>query len=382
MRKLAVLGSTGSIGTQTLEIAEHLGIEIVSLAARGNIELLEKQIRKFKPSVAAVYDEAAATQLAFNIKDTDTRVVSGMEGLCRAATVPSADMTLTAVAGMIGLVPTIEAIKAGKTIALANKETLVAGGEIVMREAKAHGVDILPVDSEHNALFQCLLATKDREKEVTRLILTASGGPFFGKDAQFLKEVKKEHALRHPNWDMGAKVTIDSATMMNKGLEVIEAMWLFGLPLDRIDVVVHRQSIVHSMVEFEDGAIVAELACPDMRLPIQYAITYPVREKGMVNRLSLTDMPSLTFEKPDHENFPCLSYCIEAARIGGTMPAAVCAAGEEAVRLFLNDKIGFCDINYIVKKTLETHIPVMTPTLEDILAADKAAREAVYTFTR
>ncbi len=382
MKKLSILGSTGSIGTQALQVARTLDIPVVAIAAKSNIALLEEQIREFKPSVAAVYDEAAATQLAFNVKDLPVLVLSGMDGLCKAAALNEAEMTLIAVSGMIGLKPTLGAIEAGKTIALANKETLVAGGELVMKAAYKHGVDILPVDSEHNALFQCLLATKDRKSEVTRLILTASGGPFFGKDAEFLKTVKKEDALKHPNWDMGAKVTIDSATMMNKGLEVIEAAWLFDMPIDKIDVLVHRQSIVHSMVEFEDGAIMAELASPDMRLPIQYALTYPKREKGQIARLSLENVASLTFEKPDNENFPCLEYCKRAAKIGGTMPAAVCAAAEEAVRLFVDDKIGFYDINYIVQNTLETHVPRQINCLDDILEADKAARAHVYEIMR
>ncbi len=382
MKRLSILGSTGSIGTQALDVCRAHNIPVVALAAKSNIALLEKQIREFKPSVAAVYDEKAAAQLAFNVKDLSVKVLSGIDGLCEAASVKDAEMTLVAVSGMIGLKPTLEAVNAGKTIALANKETLVAGGELVMRSARENGVDILPVDSEHNALFQCLLATKNRKSEVTRLILTASGGPFYGRDKAFLEKVKKEDALKHPNWDMGAKVTIDSATMMNKGLEVIEAMWLFDLPLDKIDVVVHRQSIVHSMVEFCDGAVLAELATPDMRLPIQYALTYPERKRGQISRLNLCDMGTLSFQKTDDECFPCLEYCRKAAQIGDTMPAAVCAAGEEAVRLFIDDKIGFTDINYIVQKTLETHKPKQILCLEDILQADKEARECVSSFMR
>ena len=326
MRNLALLGSTGSIGPQALRVMENLQaqgeeVQVEVLAARSNVRLLEEQARRFHPSAVAVFDEAAACSLRDSLRDTSIQVLAGMEGLCEAAAWEGADTTLNAVVGMVGLQPTLAAIRAGKVLALANKETLVAGGAMVVEEARRHGVKILPVDSEHSAIFQCLQGCPGRDA-LEKLILTASGGPFFGKSREELETVTREQALRHPNWDMGAKITIDSATMMNKGLEVIEASWLFELPEDRIDVVVHRESIIHSMIQYKDNAVMAQLGVPDMAVPIQYALTYPRRLRSPAGELNLWELQKLTFYPPDGDAFPCLELCREALRRGGLVPAA------------------------------------------------------------
>ena len=380
MRKLALLGSTGSIGTQALRVMENLQaqgeeVQVEVLAARSNVRLLEEQARRFHPSAVAVFDEAAACSLRDSLRDTSIQVLAGMEGLCEAAAWEGADTTLNAVVGMVGLQPTLAAIRAGKVLALANKETLVAGGAMVVEEARRHGVKILPVDSEHSAIFQCLQGCPGRDA-LEKLILTASGGPFFGKSREELETVTREQALRHPNWDMGAKITIDSATMMNKGLEVIEASWLFELPEDRIDVVVHRESIIHSMVQYKDNAVIAQLGVPDMAVPIQYALTYPQRLPSPAGELNLWELQKLTFYPPDGNAFPCLELCREALRRGGLVPAAANGANEQAVALFLQGKIGFLDIPRLVAKAMDQQTAGEV-TLENILAADRAARDFV-----
>lgn len=380
MRKLALLGSTGSIGTQALRVMENLQaqgeeVQVEVLAARSNVRLLEEQARRFHPSAVAVFDEAAACSLRDSLRDTSIQVLAGMEGLCEAAAREGANTTLNAVVGMVGLQPTLAAIRAGKVLALANKETLVAGGAMVVEEARRHGVKILPVDSEHSAIFQCLQGCPGRDA-LEKLILTASGGPFFGKSREELETVTREQALRHPNWDMGAKITIDSATMMNKGLEVIEASWLFELPEDRIDVVVHRESIIHSMVQYKDNAVIAQLGVPDMAVPIQYALTYPRRLPSPAGELNLWELQKLTFYPPDGNAFPCLELCREALRRGGLVPAAANGANEQAVALFLQGKIGFLDIPRLVAKAMDQQTAGEV-TLENILAADRAARDFV-----
>ena len=380
MKKLSLLGSTGSIGTQALQVVENLQaqgeeIQVEVLAARSSVKLLEEQARRFYPSAVAVFDEAAARSLRDSLRDTSIQVLAGMEGLCEAAAWEGADTTLNAVVGMVGLQPTLAAIRAGKTLALANKETLVAGGAMVMEEARHHGVKILPVDSEHSAIFQCLQGCPGRDA-LEKLILTASGGPFFGKSREELETVTREQALRHPNWDMGAKITIDSATMMNKGLEVIEASWLFELPEDRIDVVVHRESIIHSMIQYKDNAVMAQLGVPDMAVPIQYALTYPRRLPSPAGELNLWELQKLTFYPPDGDAFPCLELCREALRRGGLVPAAANGANEQAVALFLEGKIGFLDIPRLVAKAMDQQTAGEV-TLENILAADRAARDFV-----
>lgn len=380
MKKLSLLGSTGSIGTQALQVVENLQaqgeeVQVEVLAARSSVKLLEEQARRFHPSAVAVFDEAAARSLRDSLRDTSIQVLAGMEGLCEAAAWEGADTTLNAVVGMVGLQPTLAAIRAGKTLALANKETLVAGGAMVMEEARHHGVKILPVDSEHSAIFQCLQGCPGRDA-LEKLILTASGGPFFGKSREELETVTREQALRHPNWDMGAKITIDSATMMNKGLEVIEASWLFELPEDRIDVVVHRESIIHSMVQYKDNAVIAQLGVPDMAVPIQYALTYPRRLPSPAGELNLWELQKLTFYPPDGDAFPCLELCREALRRGGLVPAAANGANEQAVALFLQGKIGFLDIPRLVAKAMDQQTAGEV-TLENILAADRAARDFV-----
>lgn len=371
-KRIAVLGSTGSIGTQTLEVAEKHDLTITALAAYGNIDLLEEQIRRHKPKVAAVYREDAAEKLKIAVADTETRVVSGMKGLIEAAQEESAEIVLVSVVGMVGLQPTLAAIEAGKDIALANKETLVAGGALVMDAARKKGVKIIPVDSEHSAIFQSLQGCLDR-KEVKKILLTASGGPFFGKTKEELKNVTAKDALKHPNWDMGAKVTIDSSTLMNKGLEVIEASWLFGVPDEKIQVVVHRESILHSAVEYTDNAVIAQLGVPDMKIPIQYAITWPNRMESLSGALDLISCGKLTFFEPDLEAFPCLSACRHALRRGGLVPAAVNGANEAAVKLFLEDKIKFNAIGELVYKVSEK-FPKGEVSLESILETDKEAR--------
>ena len=374
--KISVLGSTGSIGTQTLEIAREHNIKIESLTANKNIELLEKQIREFNVKKVCVFDEEYAKKLKENIKDLDCKVLTGIEGLCEAGADNDSDIVVTAVVGMIGLLPTLECIKNKKNIALANKETLVTAGEIVMNEAEKNGVKILPVDSEHGAIFQCLQGN-DR-KSVSKIILTASGGPFFGKDKEYLKNVTKAQALNHPNWAMGNKITIDSATLMNKGLEFIEAKWLFDVEPEQIDIVVHRESVIHSMVEYCDGSVIAQLGAPDMKLPIQYALTYPERHECFSKKLDIIKYGQLSFYAPDEETFSCLAACKKAIKIDGTMPSAVNGANEAAVSLFLNDKIKFFDIFNLVDSALNNHKAIQNPTLNDILEADKWARNHVF----
>lgn len=376
-RKLSLLGSTGSIGTQALDVARCLGIRVEALAARRNIALLEQQIREFKPSVAAVMDETAAAELRIKVSDLPVKVLSGMDGFREAAALDSCDTVLNSVVGMVGLIPTLTAIEAGKRLALANKETLVAGGRLVMDTAARCGVDILPVDSEHSAIFQSLQGSPG-DHAVRKIILTASGGPFFGMTKEQLATVKKEQALKHPNWDMGQKITIDSATLMNKGLEVIEAAWLFGRTVDEIEVVVHRQSIIHSAVEYTDGSVIAQLGLPDMRIPIQYAITWPDRAPSPAKPLSLTEIGQLTFAQPDTENFRCLEICRQAMRLGGLCPCAANGANEAAVDLFLHDRISFPRIAELVGEAMERQSVTPDYTLEDVLAADAAARQYVY----
>lgn len=376
MKKITILGSTGSIGTQTLDVARKNKdkFEIVAISANSSVELLLEQILEFCPKYVAVYDEKSANRLKEMIPENiDIEVLSGMEGLVKICQLEEVDVVLTAVVGMIGLVPTMAAIKSKKTIALANKETLVTAGELVMREARKNNVEILPVDSEHSAIFQCL--NGENKKEIEKIILTASGGPFRGKKKEDLINVKKEQALKHPNWDMGRKISIDSSTLMNKGLEVIEAKWLFGVEAEDIEVVVHPQSIVHSMVSFKDSSVMAQLGCPDMRLPIQYALTYPDRLETDFERLDFMKASTLTFEDPDMETFPCLRLAFEALKMGGTYCAALNSANEVLVNEFLNDKIGFYDIPYYIERTLKEHKNRINPTLEDILEVDKETRE-------
>lgn len=380
MKKLSLLGSTGSIGTQALQVVQNLREQgekwkVAALAARSSVNRLEEQARKFHPEVVAVFDEGAALSLRQSLRDTDIQVLSGMEGLCEAAAWPGADLTLNAVVGMVGLQPTLAALQAGKALALANKETLVAGGAIVMETARKRNLPILPVDSEHSAIFQCLQGCPERGA-LKKLVLTASGGPFFGRSRQELAEVTREQALRHPNWDMGAKITIDSATMMNKGLEVMEASWLFDLPEHRIEVVVHRESVIHSMVEYQDNAVVAQLGVPDMAVPIQYALTYPRRMPSPAGELDLCALGKLTFYPPDREAFPCLELCREALRRGGLVPAAANGANEQAVALFLEGKIGFLDIPRLVEAAMDRQAPGVV-TLEAVLEADREARAFV-----
>lgn len=380
MKKLSLLGSTGSIGTQALEVVRNLRgqgeeISVEVLAARSNVKLLEEQAREFRPAAVAVFDEKAALSLKASLKDTDIQVLSGMEGLCQAAAWENADTTLNSVVGMVGLQPTLAAVRAKKTLALANKETLVAGGAMVMEEVARDGVDLLPVDSEHSAIFQCLQGCPEKGA-LKKLLLTASGGPFFGKTRKELETVTREQALRHPNWDMGAKITIDSATMMNKGLEVIEASWLFGVPEDKIEVVVHRESIIHSMIQYQDNAVMAQLGLPDMAVPIQYALTYPRRMPSPAGELDLGTLQKLTFYPPDGEAFPCVELCREALRRGGLVPAAANGANEQAVALFLQGKIGFLEIPRLVESAMDRQAPGNV-TLEEVLAADREARAFV-----
>ena len=374
--KLSILGSTGSIGTQALDVVKMRGIEITALCVNNNAELLEQQARLFRPKVVSIGNENKYSELKARLQDTSVKVLCGFDGLCECATESTCDTVLTSVVGMIGLVPTLEAIKAGKNIALANKETLVAGGELVMNAAAQKRVSILPVDSEHSAIFQCLQASPEKGA-LKRIILTASGGPFFGKTKEELKKVTKAQALNHPNWSMGQKVTIDSATMMNKGLEFIEAKWLFDLTPEQIDIIVHRESIVHSAIEFADNSIIAQLGVPDMRIPIQYALTYPERYASPVKQLSFADFPKLTFFEPDYDTFECINICKDAIKQGGVMPAAVNAANEKAVELFLADKISFYQIPKVVKSAVSGIHNVSELTLNDIFAADSQSREAV-----
>ncbi len=374
---ISILGSTGSIGRQSLDVVRmHPEIRVGALTAGSSLELLSQQCREFRPELAVVATEEGAKALKEMLRDIPVRVSFGMEGLLEAATLESADCVITAVVGMLGLRPTLAAIHARKRIGLANKETLVCAGELVMAEARKYGAKIIPVDSEHSAIFQCLMGCEDR-KEVKRLILTCSGGPFFGMDRQQLSKVTKADALKHPNWKMGPKITVDCASLMNKGLEVIEAMRLYDLPLEQVDVLIHRQSIVHSMVEFTDGAVMAQMGSPDMRLPIQLAMTYPERVPSPVEPLDLTACGPLTFGKPDLEAFPCLALARHCAKLGGSACAAMNGANEEAVALFLQDKIGFYDIYDLVKQAVETVPFLASPTLEDILETDRLARNSV-----
>lgn len=375
-KSISVLGSTGSIGTQALDVARKLNLNIVALTANSNIKLLEDQVRQFQPEIAVVYNEAKAGQLKHNIKDTNTKVFSGKEGLIQAAVCKNADMVLNSLVGMVGLEPTLEAINAKKDIALANKETLVAGGKLVMEAARKNGVSIYPVDSEHSAVFQCLQGCNQKE-ELKRIILTASGGPFFGRTLEQLKTVTVQQALNHPNWDMGSKITIDSATMMNKGLEIIEAAWLFDLPAEQIDVVVHRESIIHSLVEYIDNSVIAQLGVPDMRIPIQYAVTYPARVPSPVKQLDLTELSQLTFYKPDYDNFLCLKACKEAIEKGGLAPAAANGANELANKLFLEGKLSFLQIGELVYGAMQAQKAKEPETLQDVLQADAEARQYV-----
>ena len=376
-KTISLLGSTGSIGRQTLDVAQQLGLSVAALTARGgNLDLLEQQTRQFRPRLAAVYDPEAAQAFAQRVRDLPVKVVSGPEGLLEAAVIDGADTVVTAVVGMVGLRPTLAAIERGRRIALANKETLVCAGELVMDAADRYGAQIVPVDSEHSAIFQCMQGCRDR-RQVRRLLLTCSGGPFFGMKFEELENVTSKDALRHPNWKMGPKITVDCATLMNKGLEVIEAMRLYRLPLEQVDVLIHRQSIVHSLVEYRDGAVLAQLGTPDMRLPIRYAFTYPDRGENPAEPLDLLTSPPLTFAAPDRAAFPCFALAEAAAREGGTACAVLNGANEEAVGLFLKDRIGFNDISRLVEKARRAVPVVYHPALADILEADAAARRAV-----
>ena len=375
-KTISILGSTGSIGRQTLDVAEQLGLQVTAITAHASVERMEEQARKFRPALAVLTDEAAARDLAVRLQDTDTRVLGGFDALEEAATVPEADTVVTAVVGMVGLKPTLAAIQEKKRIALANKETLVCAGQLVMDAADAAGAEIVPVDSEHSAIFQCLQGCRDR-REIKRLILTCSGGPFYGMTREEAGKMTRVDALKHPNWTMGPKITVDCATLMNKGLEVIEAMRLYRLPLSQVSVVIHRQSIVHSLVEYQDGAVLAQLGTPDMRLPIRYAMTYPNRGVNPAEPLDLLTCPPLTFAQPDREVFPCLRLAEEAAQEGGTACAVLNAANEEAVGLFLAEKIGFYDIPALVAKARAQVKTIHDPSLEEILAADSAARRVV-----
>ena len=375
-KTISILGSTGSIGRQTLDVAEQMGLRVAAITARSSVDRVEEQVRKFRPSLAVLTDEAAARDLAVRLADTGTKVIGGPEGLLEAAVLPEADTVVTAVVGMVGLKPTLAAIEAKKRIALANKETLVCAGQLVMDAADRFGAEIVPVDSEHSAIFQCVQGCRDR-REIRRLILTCSGGPFYGMTREEAGRMTRADALRHPNWTMGPKITVDCATLMNKGLEVIEAMRLYRLPLEQVSVVIHRQSIVHSLVEYRDGAILAQMGTPDMRLPIRYAMTYPNRGESPAEPLDLLTCPPLTFAQPDREVFPCLSLAEEAAEAGGTACAVLNAANEAAVELFLAEKIGFYDIPRLVALAREQVDVRQDPALEDILAADAAARDVV-----
>ncbi len=380
-RTLSILGSSGSIGRQTLKVAEAFGHRVAAITVNRSVELAEAQVRKFRPGLVVAVDEAAAAELQVRLADTDAKVLSGQEGLLEAASLPEADTVVTAIVGVAGLRPTLAAINCGKRIALANKETLVCAGELVMARAEEKGAEIVPVDSEHSAIFQCLQGCKNRG-EIRRLIITASGGPFYGKNCEELSLVTKEQALKHPNWAMGAKISIDSATLMNKGLEFIEAIRLYAMPPEKIQIVVHRESIVHSLVEFEDGAIMAQLGSADMCLPIQYALTWPERTPGPAKPLDLLSCPPLTFQTPDLDTFRCLGLALECAERGGTATSILNGANEAAVALFLADRINFLDIPRLVESALGRVPVVDTPGLNDVFEADRAAREAVYQSVR
>ena len=375
MKTISVLGSTGSIGTQALDIARLHKINVKALAANRNVSLLTKQAKEFNAEYVCIYDKEKYKELKENFIGTKVKVLCGMEGLCEIAVLDGVDILLNSVVGMVGLKPTLEAIEKGVDIALANKETLVTGGKLVIDKAAQKGVKILPVDSEHSAIFQCLQGNE--MNEINKIILTASGGPFFGFSKSSLENVSVEQALAHPNWSMGNKITIDSATLMNKGLEFIEAMWLFDLKPEQIEIVVHRESVIHSAVEYKDGSVIAQMGVPDMRLPIQYALLYPKRLRYKEKALSLTDYGTLSFSKPDYETFDCLRACIKAITIGGPMPAVVNGANEKAVELFLDRKISFLQIGELVTSALESIKPCEITCLEDVLQADKTAREFV-----
>ncbi len=375
MKTISVLGSTGSIGTQALDIARLHNIKIKALAAKGNVSLLTEQAKEFSADYVCIYDNDKYKELKENFKGTGVKVLCGMEGLCEIAVLDGVDIMLNSVVGTVGLKPTLAAIEKGVDIALANKETLVTGGKLVIDKANDKGVKILPVDSEHSAIFQCLQGNE--MNEINKIILTASGGPFFGKKKRELENVSVEQALNHPNWSMGNKITIDSATLMNKGLEFIEAMWLFDLKPEQIEIVVHRESVIHSAVEYKDGSVIAQMGVPDMRLPIQYALLYPKRIYCKEKALSLTDYGTLSFSKPDYETFDCLRACIKAITIGGSMPAVVNGANEQAVELFLDNRISFLKIGELVMSALERIKPTKITCLDDVLQADKASREFV-----
>ena len=376
MKKIAILGSTGSIGTQTLEVVrENKDIEVLGLAAGNNIKLLEEQIREFRPKLVAVWKEEKAKELRENIKDLDVKVVSGMDGLIEIAVMEESEILVTAIVGMIGIRPTIEAIKAGKDIALANKETLVTAGHIIMPLAKEHNVAILPVDSEHSAIFQSLQGNK--RSQLHKILLTASGGPFRGRKREDLWNIQVEDALKHPNWEMGRKITIDSSTLVNKGLEVIEAKWLFDVDIDQIEVVVHPQSIIHSMVEYVDGAIIAELGTPDMKLPIQYALYYPERRYLPGDRVDFAALSQLTFEKPDLETFYGLRLAMDAGKAGGSLPTVFNAANELAVSKFLDRKIGYLQIPEIIEDCMRNHKNILNPSVEEILQTEQTVYEQI-----
>lgn len=376
MKRISLLGSTGSIGTQSLDVCRMHGYKVVCLTANSRVDIIEKQVREFSPELVCMMNEDSALNLKERIKDTDTKVTCGMDGLIECATYENADTVLNSVVGMVGLCPTLEAIKAKKTIALANKETLVAGGHLVTNLAKENGVSILPVDSEHSAIFQSMQGMPSKSA-VKKIILTASGGPFFGKKLEELETVTAADALKHPNWDMGAKITIDSATMMNKGLEFIEAKWLFDMPNEDIEIVIHRESVLHSAIVYQDNSMIAQLGVPDMRIPIQYALTYPEREASPVKPLSLSDYGKLTFFEPDYDTFKCINVCKNAIDMGGLHPAAANGANEVSVKLFLDGKIKFTDIAYLNNEAMKNASDKKDFTLDDVLEADRRAREYV-----
>ena len=373
VKGLIILGSTGSIGVQALQVCDNLQIEVVSLIAHSNVQLMAEQIQQYRPKVAALYDEKAAEELRKLVPPHQTRILKGLPGVLEAVVHPDADTVLTSVVGIAGLLPTLTAIEAGKHITLSNKETLVTAGALVMEAARKKGVRLLPVDSEHSAIFQSL--SGNRPLDISKLILTASGGPFRGYSLEQLQKVTLEQALNHPNWSMGSKITIDSATMMNKGLEVIEAMWLFDVPPENIEVVVHPQSIIHSMVEYRDGSIMAQLGAPDMRVPIQLALTWPERHPNPYKRIQFSEISKLTFEKPDLETFKALKLAFEAARVGGTLPCAMNAANEVAVDLFLKGRITFLEIAELIERVMDMHIVNSRPVLNDIIDTDRTSRE-------
>ena len=379
-KNLSILGSTGSIGTQSLETARKCGYSVSALSAYSNVDLIEEQIREFKPQMAALVDENAAKELKNRVSDLDVTVLSGIEGVCECARVESADTVINSVVGMAGLKPTLAAIESNKKIALANKETLVAGGLLVTTNAKAKGVDILPVDSEHSAIFQCLQG-QPTNRALKRIILTASGGPFFGKTKEELSKVTVADALKHPNWSMGQKITIDSATMMNKGLELIEAVWLFDVHPSKIEIVVHRESIIHSAVEYTDNAVIAQLGLPDMKIPIQYALTYPERVESLTGELDLTKLGTLTFYKPDYDTFKCMNICREAIARGGLYPAFANSANEQANLMFRQGKIGFLEIGELVERVMNDAPKVDTYTVDDVYNADIEARNLVIKYS-